>query len=436
LVALGNRQAAISLLEAADPGMAADGDAWDAFGFYARQLDRHQLSNTFYRRATETKPGDPQFWYNLATSERTLGRLAEAASACERALALDPEMRAAVLLRSETIRATPEANNVEDLQVRLAQTPDDQAALFFEYALGKELHDLGRYDEAFAAFARGASARRRSLNYDVAQDELKLRRIAETFREGACRLPGSTPDRHVFVIGMPRSGTTLTERILGGLPNVRSNNETNNVAAALMRSSPTTGGDVFDRAARADFAAMARDYDAMASGDGFAGTIIEKLPFNYLYVGPILRAFPNAPIVWVRRDPLDTCFAMFRTLFGAAYPFSYSFEDLARYYAAYEALMLHWVGLFPDQILQVQYEALVANPAAIGPGLAAFCGLSWTDEALNISRNASASLTASASQVRGNIYSTSVATWRRYEKNLEPLARLLSQHGVDVKRVG
>jgi hypothetical protein len=145
---------------------------------------------------------------------------------------------------------------------------------------------------------------------------------------------------------------------------------------------------------------------------------------------------PNAPIVWVRRDPLDTCFAMFRTLFGAAYPFSYSFEDLARYYAAYETLMLHWARLFPDQIRQVRYEALVANPAAVAPGLAAFCGLPWTDQALDITRNESVSLTASASQVRRDIYSTSVGAWRRYGKNLESLARLLRQYGVDVELVG
>ena len=430
LVALGRRKDAINALEAAVASGPETADALDALAFFAMQLDRHSLSNQLYRRATELQPADAQFWYNYATSERSLGRLSSALEACERAIAIDSGMRPAILLRSELARATPAHNNLEDLRARIARDPHGPDAMFLSYALGKELHDLGQFDEAFAAFARGARARRKSLRYDVAMDEEKMRRIAAAF--------GSTPPtpdrgagaRHIFIIGLPRSGTTLTERILGGLQGVRSNNETNNFSSALLRHAPRTGSDVFAQAANADFAAVAKEYEVLAGGDEHPGPIIEKLPFNYLYVGAILRAFPLAPIIWVRRDPVDSCFAMFRTLFGGAYPFSYDFDELARYYAAYDRLMRHWTALFGERLISVDYERLVAEPATIAASLAERCGLAWHGSALDLARNSAPSLTASAAQVRGGIYTGSSGIWRSYGAHLAPLREKLIANGI------
>jgi hypothetical protein len=222
----------------------------------------------------------------------------------------------------------------------------------------------------------------------------------------------------------------LTERIVGGLSGVRSNNETNNFSTALLRSSPSAGRDIFERAAGADYEKVAQEYDALAAADGFTGKIIEKLPFNYLYVGAILKAFPSTPIIWVRRNPIDSCFAMFRTLFGAAYPFSYDFEDLARYYAAYSRLMDHWIRIYPNQITTVDYEELVASPDAVGRRLADSCGLTWRSDAIDIAQNKSASLTASAAQVRSGIYSSSSGLWRKYREHLRPLVDHLEANGI------
>jgi tetratricopeptide (TPR) repeat protein len=430
LIALGRRRGAIEALEAAIAIGAESADAYDALAFFAMRLDRHALSNGLYRRATELEPDDAQFWYNYATSERSLGRLPEALGACERAIAINQHMRPAILLRSELARATPERNNIEDLQSRIARHPHHSDTMFLSYALGKELHELGRYDEAFSAFVHGAKARRQSLSYDVATDEDKLRRIASAFGSAAATARREPVDRHIFIIGLPRSGTTLTERILGGLPGVRSNNETNNFSSALLGHTPLTGGDIFERTAKADFAAVASEYEMLAGGDEFSGAIIEKLPFNYLYVGAIMRAFPHTPVVWVRRDPIDSCFAMFRTLFGAAYPFSYDFDELARYYAAYDRLMRHWTALYGERLIRVDYEELVAAPDRIAPRLAERCGLRWQDSALDIARNSSVSLTASASQVRGEIYTSSSGIWRRYGDHLGPLKDRLAAHGI------
>jgi tetratricopeptide (TPR) repeat protein len=426
LVNDGQRADAIAAFEQFARDCPLTADSANALAFLARRLDLHGASYRFYREASARAPDNPEYWYNVATSERAWGQLEAAADACNRCIALAPDMGAALLLRSELVRATPTANNLTDLRRRIARMSGINSEVVLQFALGKELHDLSDYDAAFKAFARGASLRRRSLQYDVAVDEAKMQRIIEVFDEPG--IPADAPagtSRHIFVIGLPRSGTTLTERILGGLPNVASNNETNNFTVALLRNLAADGKDVFDRAGRANFAAVARNYDRLAIHDHSARRIIEKLPLNFLYIGPILRAFPDASIIWLRRNPIDTCFAMYRTLFAAGYPFSYDFSDLARYYRACSGLMDHWARQYSRHILAVDYETLVAQPAAQGERIAAHCGLEWDPAALNITGNRSVSLTASASQVREPIYTRSAGVWRKYERHLKPLIAML-----------
>lgn len=409
-------------------------DALDGLAFYARRLNQHALSNQLYRRAAAAAPQDAQLWYNLATSERSLGRLPEAREACERGLMLQPAHMPALLLRSEVQAATPHDNHVLDLNRRLESTISRREQMFVAYALGKELHDLGYYDKAFRAFTLGAKARRDNLAYDVATDENKIARIIEVFSRpvAKARPTRAELDRHIFIVGLPRSGTTLVERILSSLPNVESNGETDNFSNALLQSAPDSPGDVFERCQLAPADHVARHYDALAGGGNTAARVVEKLPLNYLYVGSIAAAFDHSPIVWVRRHPVDSCFAMFRTLFGEGYPFSYDLDDLARYYAAYDRLMRHWTRSLPGRLIELDYEELVQGPAVAAGNLAQKCNLAWTDDALDLSRNTSASLTASAAQVRGGIYASSAGVRQHYQEQLAPLAHRLRELGVDV----
>jgi hypothetical protein len=158
--------------------------------------------------------------------------------------------------------------------------------------------------------------------------------------------------------------------------------------------------------------------------------VIEKLPMNYLYLGAIHRALPGARLILVNRDPVDSCFAMYRILFGEAYPFSYAFDDLAKYYAAYERLMDHWRASLGDALYEVTYEDLVKEPSRVGASVAAYCGLEWNDAAVEVHKRSSVSLTASAAQVRRPIYGSSSGRWRRYEKHLEPLIQALRRERV------
>jgi hypothetical protein len=195
---------------------------------------------------------------------------------------------------------------------------------------------------------------------------------------------------------------------------------------------PNEGRDVFERAAAADPAQVASNYRKFAGAAAPNERIVEKLPMNYLYLGAIRSALPKSRLILVTRSPLDSCFAMYRTLFSQAYPFTYDFEDLARYYSAYEGLINHWRAVLKDAPHEVIYEDLVKDPARIGAEVAGYCGLTWASAAIEVQNNASVSLTASAAQIRRPIYGSSSGRWRHYRKHLLPLVAALRRCGVSL----
>jgi hypothetical protein len=232
----------------------------------------------------------------------------------------------------------------------------------------------------------------------------------------------------------------LLERILAGHPGVHAAGELVHFAQAVVAAAQRAAGDaVSDRrglvhaSAQADFAALGQDYLRRCRPHVDAGRIfIDKMPLNYLYAGLIARALPNARIVHVMRHPVAVCHAIFKTLFVQGYPFSYDLSELADYYAGYRRLMNHWHETMPGRILDVTYEDLVRDVAPQSQRVAAHCGIAWDPDCANVEARPGHSTTASATQVRRPVHTSSVELWRHFRTGLAPLIQRLEALGIEI----
>ncbi len=302
---------------------------------------------------------------------------------------------------------------------------------YIHFALGKALEDVGDYPRAFEQWLQGNALRRRAVNYNEAAHQRGLRSIAERFDRALLdrfKGVGDPSPAPIFVLGMPRSGSTLVEQILASHPQVH--------AAGELRNLNDVVRTVFDAAGRqlpfpqyvstfdaADFRRMGHAYLASLPKlpDGKI-RITDKMPLNFLYVGLIRLILPNARIIHTMRDPVDTCVSCFTTLFTHGQPFSYDLAELGRYYRWYHRLMAHWRAVLPAGVMfDVAYEDVVDNLEKQARRLIDFCGLPWDNRCLSFYETSRSVATASNVQVRQPIYRSSLARWRRYEAYLQPL---------------
>lgn len=397
---------------------------------------RHKDAQACYRQARELDPSDPRLAYNLATSAMAMGDMDEAETLLDEVIAKTPHDYDAYYNRATLRRQTPDSNHVDQIVKALnAGQQHPMGAVQLYYALAKELEDLGRYSESFSALTKGAKARRSLLSYRLEDDVATIDQIISTFTREVIQSiePGRSSSAPIFILGLPRSGTTLVDRILSAHSKVDSLGEINDFALALTRQAgPVTSKEQLVRStAELDFNALGQDYTRSAAGRGVRAThLIDKTPANFLYLGLIALALPNAKIIHLRRHPMDSCYAIYKTLFRMGYPYSYSLDDLGAYYLAYHRLMAHWRNVLPGRFLDVDYEALVADQESVSREIVAACGLDWESASLDFYKQDGAAATASAAQVRQPIYSTSVALWQRYEEQLAPLATVLKKGGV------
>jgi hypothetical protein len=266
--------------------------------------------------------------------------------------------------------------------------------------------------------------------YPAARDEAAPRRSGGAEEEGG----------PIFIVGLPRSGSSLVERILSSHSQVFSAGELDCFALGLTDAVRRAGErehipreELVAISATLDFAALGRDYLARARAvSGARGRFIDKMPLNYLYCALIRRALPQARIIHVFRQPMAAAYAMYKTLFKNGYPFSYDLGEIARYYAAYRRLMAHWRVTLPGVIHEQNYESLIADQRGETRRLLEHCGLEWEDACIAFHRNPAPITTASASQVRRPLYDSSVAQWRHYEPQLADLKAALVAEGIDL----
>ena len=412
-----------------------------AVGLMLVQLELHAEAQLLFAEAIRLEPGTGGHYYNLATVQRFLGMLDESEGNLDKAIELDPTDVEALALRSGLRTQTEEQNHVQQLKAALNKqslSPREEVAIC--HALAKELEDMTLYEESFSFLKRGADLRRKHINYDVEQDLQTMQEIESQFSKG---LINSAGEGHVdaapiFVFGMPRTGTTLVERILGSHSVVHAAGELNNFAIALTNIARATADgplrsreDLIRATTKIDFAALGKAY-IDSCNDKAAGNahFVDKMPMNFLYAGLIHLALPKAKIVYLDRDPMDTCYAVYKTLFEGAYPYSYDLEELARYFAGYRTLMGHWERVIPGVMHCVSYEALVTDSKTQIQGLLDYCGLSWEEQCVDFHRAGGHSTTASAVQVRQPLYKSSVGKWKHFEQELLPVTAILKESHI------
>ena len=402
-------------------------------------VDQSRLEEALesYDRALALAPDDADVHGSRAICLQDIGRLSEARAAIDKAIALAPgapSLYHTLAFSRRLARDDPRFAAME----RLAQNTSSftaQEKTDLHFALAKAYEDNQDYDRAFERFLAGNRERRRQLTYDEGATLGAFERIAERFPRERLQRSGGRGDSSsvpVFIVGMPRSGTTLVEQILASHSQVHGAGEVSDFPHALVeagqRLAPGLGPveSVLQLPDEA-FPGVGSDYvRRIRTAAPPATRILDKAPRNFRFIGAIRLALGQARIIHVRRDPLDTCFSCFSVMFRDHLPFTFDLRELGRYYAAYERLMQHWrEALPPGAMLEVRYEDVVADVEGQARRLVAYCGLDWEDQCLEFDKNSRAVRTASVMQVRQPLYKTAIGRSRAFAGRLAPLVEEL-----------
>jgi tetratricopeptide (TPR) repeat protein len=400
-------------------------------GLYA-EMGFPERATAAYEQSLALDPDLVRAHLGLGTLLMELGQLDRAEACFGRALELDAGGMAARVSLTLVRKTTKDDDNLAALakEAERIDTLPRPKAMALHFALGKCFDDIGECDRAFTHFAAGCRLKRATLEYDPNAFDRVIDELIAVFDAGAMqrlRGRGEPSDLPVFVLGMARSGTTLTEQIIASHPLVHGAGELPDLLELAHRPRGAATTLPYPQNMRglthADLALLGGRYVAgLRKRSATALRITDKMPANFLCIGLVHLMLPNARVVHVRRNPVDTCLSGFTRLFNKGQPHSYDLTELGRYYRGYARLMEHWRRVLPEgAMLEVQYEDLVADNETQARRLIDYCGLAWDDACLEFFKNDRSIRTASVIQVRQPIYRTSLERWKRYEKHLGPL---------------
>jgi tetratricopeptide (TPR) repeat protein len=408
---------------------------WITIGSVSTRLMRQEQALEAYEQAARLKPEEVQLRMSIGHIHKTLGRRDESEAAYKTALTMDAGRAEAYWSLADLKNYTFSDDEIAAMEQLLANDAierSNSAQLCF--ALGKAFEQRRRYAEAFAHYARGNKLRRLDSPFDIEHFERRTARIRAFFDTAffaKCTGSGDPSTAPIFIVGLPRSGSTLVEQILASHSRVEGTMELPNIITithqfddmvANRDGYPETVGTV----PVGLFAALGSRYLAeTAALRGGRERFTDKLPNNFSHVGLIHALLPHAAIIDVRRHPMDSCFSTFKQHFAEGQTFSYDLEDLGRYYRCYLSLMDHWEEVLPDKVLHLQYEDLVREPEANIRRLLEHCRLPFEAACLTFHQTRRSVRTASAEQVRQPIYTSGVGQWRHFEEELQPLRRAL-----------
>ena len=397
-----------------------------------KQLNAAKIN---YEKALEFAPSNPDIHCDYAITIRDLGELSKAADNFKKAVELNPQLgRAwrgyAGLMTFETLA------DIKPMQEALKITGDKNAQLHFHFALGKAMEDMGRFEEAFTHFGSANRLQAGFGHYRVRHDlafleNLKSEMSGKAFEANSGKGPAS--NRPIFVLGMPRSGTSLVEQILASHSQVFGAGELDDMAKEINRVLPPVDDLDYTQSLNSADPTVFRDIGMayLAALDSRFGAeadyIVDKMPMNFLHIGIIALALPHAKIIHCKRDPMDNCLSIYKNHLPAkGHGYAVKLSSLGKYYKGYEQLMEHWKACLGDRLYDIQYEKLATHPEAETKALLQACGLDFEAACLSPHETKRIVSTLSAAQVRQPIYKKSIGGWKNYADQLEPLRREIS----------
>lgn len=395
-------------------------------------------------RGLEQSPAQVSLLLTRAFLLAAMERYDSAEQAFESVLAVQPLNGRAHWGLAQLGGLSLERNHVERLDALAAQLPEEgRRRCLIDYARYLENEELGRNEAAITALLQGAAGQRRLIDYDAESNARIFAQMKDSLADcarGADRVHTAAPVAAapipIFIFGMPRSGTTLVEAMLGRHSQVQHAGESREFATCVQRvlgieTEGFLGEGLAKRLPEIDWNAVAQLYRERLSGHfGEGGFVTEKLPANYIFAAAIARALPEARLIRVVREPMDNCFSMFRQMYAGVNPFSFDQVEMAQHYVAYEDWMRHVGAALPDRLLTLRYEQLVGAPVLVGRALYRFCGLDWQDEFADPSVHRRPIALASAVRVVEPLHNRFMGRWRRYEAALEPMQRALAAAGL------
>lgn len=447
LFALGERGAALSAAETAAAHAGDQPESLQAVCEFLVEAGEHQRAVPLYDRALALAPGPPTRRATLladrALTHGFLGNFEFAERDYEAILAIDPVAPKAYKGLVDLRRQTPERNWVPQMQRALARLPaaSDHAALV-HFALAKSYEDLGDHRASWEHLSQGNRIERSFIRYDPGHDRELMQAMEQSFTTDEPAAENAASESPVFIVGLPRSGSTLVERILSNHPQMHQGGELQAMTDTLrLLSEPAAGSapiGVDERVARVaalDGRTIASEYLARSRAFRPEGGMrwTDKQLLNFVSCPLLLRAFPRARIVHVSRHPLATCYAIYRSRFNGSYPFAYDLAEIAEFYVSYRRLMQHWQRILPGRILELRYEQIVRS---FEPGvrrLLEFTGLSFDAACLDFHRNPAPVITISSVQVRQPLYDSALEQWRHYEAWLAPARARLEDAGIPLE---
>jgi len=404
-------------------------EAYNNLGIVQSDMGQLNLSLKSYEKAISINSGYVDALFNLAITNKQLGNKSLSIKILEKVIVLSPYNASAYRNLSEVKHYRKNDLQIVKMEHLVSNENLSQSdSISLNLALSKVYEDLGDYDKQFRFLKKGNDQRKKELNYSIDQSLKLFLSIKELFKSPLTPVKkssySSSKFRPVFIVGMPRSGTSLVEQIISSHQEVHGAGELEYFSPIL---SPILTKEVA-AVTEKDILSIRDHYLSKVSSLKFTqGIVTDKMPANFRYIGFILEAFPEAKVIHLKRDARATCWSIYKYYFDSkGNGFSFDQEDLAKYYGLYSEMMAFWHDLYPNKIYDISYEDLTTNQEDETRKLLEYCDLDWDENCLNFHENKRAVKTASALQVREKMYQGSSEAWKKYEAYLHPLIKGLA----------